>query len=334
MSKNITITGIYIYLYAVLTVACMPTWSASLADAPEATWSDKDRLGFLLDSPWAKRERARVGGFKTDSDARLEISAYWLSPFFSRTRAEIAGRFAPTVRPLIQYDPEASADSAYFRGPLVLRGEAPTPLTHRLFVATPLLHKKIGFWPTSPELAKAAHRRLFSLPHPDADLAAILDERFDAGEYVVIELVLWPFIARHAPRPGDPDIDECLRRLMGELVWRGASLVAADKTVRYPKFAAILAHDIGDAWENTAWRMSTEQLLVVAAPAIARLYFARKAEDGASWPGAQDEEAVLVVAAPRGAAAECAAKPEDGLEFELEFAYDLAAMRRAGADGI
>ncbi len=318
----------------ILVSACSPSWSAKLAEVDEEDWGVKDRLGFLMDSPWVHFERAPVKGWSTQTQVNLDVTASWVSPYFRANRRAILARLTPLeAPPFLEYVANTFTHVAQYRRTVSVAGKSPYPLTHRLIVATPLLGDGLGVWPTGVEAARDAHRQLYMLPFPDVDLQQELDERTSLSDTITLDLVLTPVMLRHRARPGDPDIDDCLAMLLGQLAARGTVLVRQDGEMRFPKRVVVLSHDIDHQWEYAAWRMASESRVVVAAPAVVRLHFDRR-DEGSDWLHADSGPVALRLETPRETAEICAENPKEGLLFEVELTFDPKKMMVIGPSGL
>jgi hypothetical protein len=318
-------------LIVALLAACQASWSPRLARLEESRWVDRDRKLLLTHSPWAQSERTAITGWRADTQAILDVNASWLSSYFTTARAVVLTSMGDRVPWLLSFDPALKEDRQRFRRPLVVAGDPPSTLDRRMLVVAPLLADGLGFWPTSIAQARQAHRQLGILPPPDSILERELDDLTPLSEMIVLDVTLSPILLKHDPRPGDPDIDACLGRLMGQVLVRGASLLREDGRLLAPQQVVVLSHDIDQHWEQAAWGF-TDEGLVIAAPVVARLLFPRTI-DGELFLSETHAKVSLELAAPRGAAEACA-KNGDGLDVRISLPFNLDDMRVVGMHGI
>lgn len=313
-----------------LVVGCVHRWSTKLAYLNEEEWMDSDRRALLIDSPWVKSGEFPIGGWPGELAIIMQASASWLSPYFIHMRRVVAARLDKNLPKVLDFDP-GQDKSIFSKGHLQLAEMPPYLLDRHLLLVSPMLKEGVGLWPSSVKASDAAHRQLYILPPRMEELELEMGDEIQAVGNIMIDLTLWPRFAA-LPRSAAAGTLDCLARIQGQLLLRGAELVMDDGKILPPRKVIILGHDVGGSWTRAVMEEG-ERTGLAAAPAMARLFFEQDGS-GVTWPDSEQEGAVLHLSLPKDPPVDCAFEGEETLKLDIKLSFDLWEMRVAGAWGI
>lgn len=313
-----------------LCVGCVHAWSGKLAYLPEEKWMDSDRRALLLNSPWVESGDFPVNGWPGEMAIVVQATASWLSPYFVHMRRVIMEGMDGRLPLILDFDSPQGKD-AFSKGRLQLAEASPYPLDRSLVLKAPMVQGGLGQWPSSAKAAVEANRQLFIPPPSLEDLELHLGGQIQLVDTIMIDLTLWPQL-RGLEQTARQEALDCLARIQGHLLMRGAELIRDDQTIMRPWKVIVLGHDVGGAWSRAVMAADRE-IDLAAAPTVARLFF--KQEEGEkAWPDEEQKKALLHLSLPKDLPVDCAFDEAAALKLEIELSFDFGAMRVTDAWGI